>query len=428
MNKFWKIVFVALFFRVVFAFVVWHPDVTNHIDWGIRFFEYGPSKFYSPEANVWSFTWPNQPPGTIYLFAGVRKIFEIVFGIFWWLNIKVSVFPSGIITFFESNLYPAMLKFPAILADFGIAFLIYKIIIDFWGSTSKNKHLARAGALMFLLNPVVWYNSSVWGQYDSLVNFFGFLAFYLLTKKRLSLALLSFGVSIYLKISLAIFFPIFLLVIWRQKYKFKELLGAVSSLVVAIGVFTYPFSRGEPFSWLYELYVNKVLVNQMQVITANAFNFWDAAKGIYELPHNQVLGFLTYKSWGIVLFTLSCIPPLFAVIKRPNSQVMVWSFALVAFSTFMLLTNMHERYLYPLFPFLTIIAIKNRKLLPAYWGVVLVSLFNHYHLWYTPRIEPIISLMSIGDRLVPRLLGFVMVGLYAVFYRHFLRQSESGKI
>ena len=83
MNK--KLVWifaVALLFRVVLAFGAWHPDLNNHVDWGIRFFQYGPSKFYAPESNVWNYTWPNQPPGTTYVFAGVRKIFESSFNFF----------------------------------------------------------------------------------------------------------------------------------------------------------------------------------------------------------------------------------------------------------------------------------------------------------------------------------------------------------
>ena len=162
------IILISLSLRIFISFLVWHPDLNNHIDWGIRFFEYGASKFYAPESNVWSFTWPNQPPGTMYMFAGIRKVFEFVFNFFWQININVPAFPSIIISYFETNLYPALLKLPAILSDFGIAYLIYK-----W----TNKKWA---GILWLVNPIVWYNSAVWGQYDAVINFFALLAFYLL--------------------------------------------------------------------------------------------------------------------------------------------------------------------------------------------------------------------------------------------------------
>lgn len=158
-KKILLIFLVALIFRAFLAFVVWHPDLNSNADWGVRFFQYGPARFYAPESNVWNFTWPNQPPGTIYMYAGVRKLFELVFNIFWTINVKIPAFPSVIITLFESNLYPALLKLPAILSDLGIAYLIYKLVRE----NSKHKERGIIAAAIFLFNPIIWYNSSVWG-------------------------------------------------------------------------------------------------------------------------------------------------------------------------------------------------------------------------------------------------------------------------
>src|SRR3989344_7506122 len=239
MNKRLRFFFLTAFiFRLVLAFVVWHPDVNNHIDWGIRFFEYGAKKFYAPESNVWSYTWPNQPPGTIYMFAGIRKLFELVFAGFWWVNINIPAFPSGIITFFESNLYPALLKLPAIFADLGIGYLIYKL---------TRKKLAL---VLWLANPVIWYNSAVWGQYDSVISFFALLSFYFLLQKKLTFSLLAFSFSLFTKASLLIFLPIWLIVAIRQKYRLSQYLVSIDYCLVPIVVLTLPFSHGNPLIWL----------------------------------------------------------------------------------------------------------------------------------------------------------------------------------
>src|SRR5688500_15735470 len=108
-NKLIWLFVAAFIFRAILAFPLWHPDVNNHIDWGIRFFDYGPGRFYAPESNVWSFTWPNQPPGTIYIYAGIRKMFELVFDLLWNINLKIPAFPSGILTYSQDHLYPALL-------------------------------------------------------------------------------------------------------------------------------------------------------------------------------------------------------------------------------------------------------------------------------------------------------------------------------
>ena len=142
MKNIIKILIIAFLLRVVLAFITWHPDINNHVDWGIRIFSYGPGKFFAPESNVWSYTWPNQPLGTIYMFAVIRKLFELVFSVFWWVNIHIPLFPSAIMLFLEDYLYIAMLKLPAILADLGIAVLIYKIILS-WGTKANGKKLEK---------------------------------------------------------------------------------------------------------------------------------------------------------------------------------------------------------------------------------------------------------------------------------------------
>lgn len=413
----------AFLLRAVLAFVIWHPDLLNHMDWGIRFFEYGPARFFAAETNVWSFLWPNQPPGTIYIFAFIRKLYEWIFALFWWVNVNIPPFPSQVMLFLEDNLYTALLQLPAILADFGIAYLIFRFLKD-----ENKKKLGIFGALVFLFNPVIWYNSAVWGQTDAVVNFFALLAFYLLLKKKLSLAVLSFAVSLFTKASLLIFIPIFIVVALRQKYSIKKWGRTILLSALVIGILTYPFSQGEPFSWLWLLYTKKVFVQQLQAITANAFNVWAVVAGIHIKPHTLLLGPLSYKWWGIITYAISYIPAIYLVYKKQDIKSVVWSLSIVAFSTFMFMTNMHERYLYPLFPVFTILVAFEKRLLGIYVAVSSISLLNLYNFWFTPRVEFLVKLMSGKDRLAPRILGLINLGLFVRFYQLFLRKINFGAI
>ena len=411
----------ALVLRLVFSFWAWHPDLNNHVDWGIRFWDYGPAKFYT--ANVWSFTWPNQPPGTAYIFAGIYKLYQAIFSFFWKINISIPLFPSGIVTFLEERGYQALLQLPAILADLGIAYLIY------WMFKKKKKaKLGIFGATLFLFNPIIWYNSAVWGQTDAIINFFALLAFILLLERKLMWAVLALLTSFYIKASLLIFAPVFAIIALRQKYKLVEITKALVVPLLIIGALTLPFSRGEPFGWLYELYRNKIFLQQLQVITANAFNIWAGIAGIHEQPHTLMLGALTYQAWGLVLFGISLIYPLYLVYKKQDYKSVFWALAIISFASFMLLTNMHERYLYPLFPFFTILVVFDKKLLPLYWGVSGLSLVNLYNFWWTPKIQWLIDLLSAGDRLLPRILGFVNFNLFVNFYARFLRLFKPAKL
>lgn len=416
-NKLFWILILAFVFRTILSFIVWHPDINNHIDWGIRFFQYGPAKFYAPESNVWSFTWPNQPPGSIYMFAVIRKLFEFVFSIFWWVNVKIPAFPSIIISYFESNLYPALLKLPSILSDLGIAVLIYKLV-----KMVKSEKLAILGSVIFLANPVIWYNSSVWGQTDAIINFFALLSFFFLLKKKLIPAVLALAVSFYIKISLVIFIPIFVIIALRQKYSVSEWLKSFGLSLLLIGIATLPFSKGEPFGWLLSLYQNKVLGQQLQVITANAFNLWSMIAGIHERPQTLMLGPLTYQLWGTILFLVGYIPSLFLVYKRQDLKAIAWSLVLAAFSSFMLLTNMHERYLYPLFPAFTILSVLELSLLPLYWFVSGLNLLNLYNFWFVPKIKIIVDFLSFDNRIMPRILGGINFIAYLSIAKKFLQE------
>lgn len=417
-----KIFITAFLLRVFLSFLVWHPDVNNHVDWGVRFWQYGPQKFFAPETNVWSYTWPNQPPGTIYLFAGIRKLFEFVFAFFWWLNVNISIFPSGIITYFESNLYPALLKLPSILSDFGIAYLIYKFILLIDPKANKK---ALTGAIIWLINPVSWYNSSVWGQTDSVVNFFALLAFYLLLKRNLAFSFLSFGFSLYIKASLLIFVPIYLIIAIRQKHKFSQYVLSIVYGLIPIALLTLPFSRGEPFSWLYWLYSQKIFVQQLHVITANAFNLWAGLAGIHERPDSLPFLGMTYQFWSYILFSAFYIPLLWLVYKKQDLKTVIWVLALTAFASFTLLTNMHERYLYPLFPYLTILVSLNLVSLYPYILISLISLLNLYNFWWVPKIGFLVGFLSFGDRLVPRVLGLTNLVPFIYLYKKFLNHQRS---
>ena len=399
----------------------------NHMDWGIRFWEYGTTYFY--DANVWSFTWPNQPPGTMYIFAIVRKLFEFIFGLFWTLNIKISIFPSGIITYLESNLYPALIHMPAILADFGIAYLIYKFTNKKWAS------------ILWLINPVIWYNSSVWGQYDSVINFLALLSFYLLIAKknlptklaklRLSFSFLAFIFSLYIKLSLIIFVPIWLIVALKQKYRLSNWVVATGISFLGIILLSLPFAQDEPVRWLYYLYKDKVLTQQMQVITANAFNFWSLLTGPELRSHSLPFIGLTYQIWGYILFGVFYLLLLYRFFRlvfiNHNSLIinLVWSLALTAFSSFMLLTNMHERYLYPLFPYLTILVGMRLVSVYPYIFISLLSLFNMYNLWFVPNVPWLVSVMSLNFNVISRLSGFF--ALVYFLYLYFRYNLGNGK-
>ena len=131
--KIGKLLLFGLLIRLVLLIISnYHPDLLNHIDWGIRFLDLGPKKFY--ENIFWDVSWANQPFGSILLFALAAQIKNILFSFILFLNNTFSFFPSFVIPFLETNLHAWLVKLPFILSDIGIAYLIYKIIEHFSGN------------------------------------------------------------------------------------------------------------------------------------------------------------------------------------------------------------------------------------------------------------------------------------------------------
>jgi len=125
------------------------------------------------------------------------------------------------------------------------------------------------------------------------------------------------------------------------------------------------------------------------MLTANAFNLWALIFGIDFSRNDLTLFFgLNLRAWGQILFGLSLLPVLTTLLfKKADPKITLWSLAIVSLASFVFLTNMHERYLSPLFPYLTILIFLFPKLKVLYFFSSLIFCFNLYHLWYVPDIS-----------------------------------------
>jgi len=206
-NKKLLLIFsLALFLRLSLIFVAYHGDLNNNISWGKLAVERGLNGFYgfpseSFEKVNWEYSAPNQPPLTILLFAGLRTVWLWVERFSWFLNNNIKIFPSGFIWFWELKGMILLVKLPSIFADLGIGLMIYHYVIN----KTKDERKALILTVVWLSNPIIWYNSSVWGQTDSVVNLLGLAGVLALMEKNLVRFVLFFSLSFLFKGSLGIF-------------------------------------------------------------------------------------------------------------------------------------------------------------------------------------------------------------------------------
>lgn len=406
-SKINRLLLLALIIRIILVIISgWHPDLNNHIDWGIRFLALGPQKFY--ENIFWGVSWPNQPLGTMLLFAACAHLKNVLFSTIEFINYNIPLFPSSIIPFLESNLHAWMVKLPFILADIGLGYLVYHTVKRF----KPNYALLASG--LFLLNPITIYNSAIWGQTDSLINLLSLSGIILTFNKKYFFGINLFLSSLLFKLSLIIYLPLFALLLLKRISDWKKILLSVSFFIGLIYLLATPFIFGDKnqFDWLWYLYTNRVLVRQGSMLNGNAFNIWFLFFGVdFSKSEFTTFNSISYQLWSRIILVAALLPiylkALFRKIDLPSLLTLA---LLTGFSSFIFLTNMHERYLYPIFPIASMLIFIKPKFisLTTYIFLSVVHLINMYNLWFYPYLSAFKEILLFQQYALGRFLSLVL--------------------
>lgn len=381
MSRHIKIIFILALlagfcFRLFLIPVAKHGDINNNTSWGRLLQERGPVNFY--EGKSWPYSEPNQPPLYLYLFVTTRVIETSLSNVIQSVNERVAAFPSGIVWWWETWGELTMAKMPGILAD-----LIIASVIFFYFRKKKNTALILSS--LWLINPVSWYNSAIWGGTDGIVNLLGLLSIVMLLKKRLRLSLLLLCMSVLFKGSLTLFIPLLLLIAWIQNYTLDEWVKAVTLSFFFTVFVALPFHpQADVVVWLTRLYTERFFPGEIGSLTANAFNFWWLVDSGRTLDSILYFG-IPARLWGIVVTAFFYVFLCIKIWRRPKDSSILLSFALVGLFTFIFMTRIHERYLYPFFPFATLTLASYRFLWIPYAVLSITHVLNLYHMFWAPE-------------------------------------------
>lgn len=417
LKAFFWVILAALLLRLGVLFIGYHGDLNNNISWGTLAVERGLNGFYEsgdlPRVAGgevgWPYSAPNQPPLTLLLFTATRLVWQGVENTIWWLNNNFPVFPSGTIWFWEQKGMILSVKVPAIIADLVIGYLLFR----FFGSRKK----ALAISALWLFNPIVWYNSSVWGQTDSVVNLLGLVGILALLEKRLVHFTVWFMLSLLFKGSLAIFAPLLFYIALRQRHVLSEWVKAGAAMLVAIVVISIWFHpQLDLLVWLANLYNSKILPGEIGYLTANAFNFW------WLVDPGRVLDLTLYfglpaRAWGVIALAAGMSLVILWLKKEITPKRVFFALSIVALVSFLFMTRIHERYLYPFFIPATFLVGFLPGLLWLYMGFATVHLVNLYNLFWVPGFGPLEKLL-----LVPwftQSLAVVHLALFVIWLKSF---------
>lgn len=391
---FFIILFLALLLRILL--LIWsvtypldlNGDQSRYEDWAQSAHIYGLAKTYEP--GYTQILVNHMPPGTLYVASGAYESYVLAGKV---IN-KLTDTAAGSLHWVNTYLFHSMMRFPGILADLAIGILLYLIVRK--ESTAKRGILA---ASLVWFNPVIIYNSTIWGQMDGITNFFFVSSLFLAFQKQYILSILTFAGSIFIKFSLLPLFPfyfIFLYFLSGKQWK-KILIGLALAAAVTLAA-TYPISAN-PFSWWIE-YLPTFTKGEWQNMSIVAFNFWWAILCVpwscdtsYMLPLSTslVLG-IPLSTWSYLLFVLLAVPVLYFQITKAKQFIKPYyaffAFALISLAVFLVMPRMHDRYLYPFFPlFSGVVALSKhpRQYVLFYCTLTVLHFANLLSSWYPTR-------------------------------------------
>ena len=361
----------AFFVRLFFIYFQYSGDVGNHLVWGRGALE-GTLGFYNKSFS--GFNQPNYPPLTILLFSFSAWLYQLFQNLILFINQAVPLFPSKIVPLMETlNMQAAFLKLPAILADLGIGWVIYKL------APVKKTGTKLLLSSLYLFNPAIIYISTIWGQIESIPVFFILLSLYLIKRNYLyshvffTLAILSKQTALWI-------LPVFL-VLWLKNKPLKVFFKGILLQVIVFILLYLPFtlSLTEPF----KLYL-ETLSGSSALVSDAAWNIWYFIYPPQTLDSTLLLG-LSIRLWSILLILSSVVFIVFNLLKKKISLYpsLFW----LSMVAFFLQTRVHERHLFPALVFLLLINFKNKNYLYlSFTGLTLYHMFNLYQSLALPFI------------------------------------------
>ncbi|WP_240644696.1 phospholipid carrier-dependent glycosyltransferase [Paenibacillus paeoniae] len=384
----------ALAMRIVLA--LRHEGYANDIAlfmfWSEQAVREGLAGFYHTEMFV------DYPPGYIYVLFALGHIKS-------WLGITGEA--AALLLY----------KLPAIAADLGAAVVIFRAAARKLGAP-----VATGLAMLWLFNPAVILDSAAWGQVDSVFALVLSLSLLGIAEKRFGKAAVWYAIAALIKPQAFIFMPVLLLALLARK-KWKNV--AVTAYY-GFGTFIL---LALPFFWssgglkaLYELY--KGTLSSYPYATLNAFNVY-ALNGANWKPLTESWLFLNYQLWGTLFVVVAVALAVWFSLagKRREGEDRSFFIAMTLIAVvFILVTKMHERYMFPilLLSLFAFIQMRDRRILHIFYGFTVTNFFNmSYVLEYSKTttnvvMDGVVLLVSISN------IGLLLYMLY-VGYDHYKR-------
>jgi Gpi18-like mannosyltransferase len=394
-------------------------DVDVFAEWGDKFWEVGARGFYSHKD--WYYSFPTYPPISSLMYAASRWLSDHSY-VLAQIHNTIKIIPADFIVFFNRAVegnpfrysygYFLLIKLPAILADIGLSLIVYKLVFKFTKDVNKSFY----AFLFYLFNPVTVFVSSVWGQTESLIAFFAMLSFVLIFYDMVWLSIPAMFVSLYIKPTWVVLFPLYLFVLFLKGVnKAKLALGAAIALTIFI-ITTYPFSGFDFVNFTKDVLLSGVLPSAKGTARASvsAFNFYTIFLAIDKSLASVKLFLFEAEhfGWGIYILLNAFV---FAFLKKQKDLFYstIVSIFIIGLGSFLFLTNMLDRYFFAAFAPMVVLMFAETRLFVKGLAINLILFLNLVWAFYRRRYDEIDHPFTNYNYALIKLLSVSLVWLWS---------------
>ncbi len=414
------ILFLGFILRLSLLFIDFGFDVNNHISWAQDMISRGLSGFYETSSReVFGHAYPNYPPFSLFIFFPLPALYKIIHEIFWQINLAILIFPSNIVPFLETrHALAAVFKLPGVLGDMALAYILYLFTKRIY---PHKKKLQLLTPILILFHPTVFYNSSLWGQIDGLPILFTLVATYLLIySKRPLLSVFTMMSAILIKPQALIFLPVYILLIYKNFQLQERFLLSLFAISIFFLSFVPFYKSGNFLSFPFDKYYHDILQAQSLSSVSNAaYTAWTINPYLLHTQDStQIIFTLTYQIIGLIITgVLSLFILKRMLTKKLDAKNILFSMSLMAYTAFLFMTRMHERYLLLMVPFLLVPALKNKTLFKLWIILSIVSFINLYKSFAVPGIAGGQEFLSSNPIVI--IFSIINIAVYILLMKNF---------
>jgi len=351
--------------------VLYPGDHDDFVRWGIQATDRGVLSLYSeaPARHPWQ-VWDGQQ--WVRGYRNFDRVCNYPPGSAWLLWLSGIVFKAlstdRLINTVTSH---ALFSFWSLAADFVTAAGMAALV---WLFRSRAVALWTYALALFL--PPFWWDSIIWAQMDTVLLAPAIWMVYFMIRQRWLVAGLLWGLALSLKPQGILFVPLWGYALFAAARFWRPVLGGVVALATLL-LTALPFQLHSGWAWFQRSYYENLFSTYAHLTTLKAFNIWYLHLLVTDsLDARAIWLGLSRGAWGKLYLLLALLAGFALVVWRwrrdPRGYVLWSTLSLLFF--IMLPTEVHERYIVVVLPFLGVLAALTWHVVPALVVMVILSM------------------------------------------------------